>query len=166
MEKLGIEPVQLLTQALNFTIMMVILTKFLYGPVTRALEARKKKIEQSLADSEKIKLELEKTEKKKADVLAQARSEARQIVEAGKKEGKRVSEEIVEKAHAEARDILEKGKRDVQSERAEMEMKLRDETITLAQQFAAKVLEDALSAKEQRAILSKKIHLITKQKFE
>lgn len=162
MEKLGIEPVQLLTQAINFTIMMVILTKFLYGPVVRALEARKKKIEEGLAAAEKMKLEAEKTEKKKEEILSRARQEARAIVEAAKKEGKHVEEEIVEKAHAEARDIVEKGKIDLVGERVEMERSLRDEAITLAQTMAQKALEDSLTNKEQKAILEKKIGSIVK----
>ncbi len=163
MEKLGIEPVQLLTQAINFTIMMVILTKFLYGPITRALDQRKKKIAEGLAAAEKMKLEAEKMEKKKDEILGRARDEARQIVEASKTEGKRVEAEIIEKAHKEAGDIIEKGKKDLVSERSEMERALKDETVTLAKSMAQKVLEDSLTSKEQKAILDKKIHTIVKK---
>ena len=54
MEKLGIEPILLLTQVINFTILVVVLTKFLYKPILKMLDERKKKIEEGLTLSREM----------------------------------------------------------------------------------------------------------------
>ncbi|MCL4338932.1 hypothetical protein M1271_04545, partial [Patescibacteria group bacterium] len=64
MEKLGVEPFQLLTQLFNFFLMVFILTKFLYKPITKKLEERKKKIEEGLEYADRMKSEMEKSDKK------------------------------------------------------------------------------------------------------
>ena len=61
MENIGIEPYQLLTQVINFALMIFILTKLLYKPILKGLEERKKKIEEGL---EKFR-EIDKMRRKK-----------------------------------------------------------------------------------------------------
>ncbi|MBI4990547.1 hypothetical protein HZB96_00460 [Candidatus Gottesmanbacteria bacterium] len=72
MEKLGVEPVQLLTQVFNFLVMVFLLTKVLYKPILRSgrrLEAEiieKAHKEASLIlDKGRKELELEKIELEK-----------------------------------------------------------------------------------------------------
>ena len=43
MEQLGIEPLQLITQILNFAVLVFFLNKYLYKPILNTLETRKKK---------------------------------------------------------------------------------------------------------------------------
>ncbi|MCL5798272.1 MAG: F0F1 ATP synthase subunit B, partial [Patescibacteria group bacterium] len=98
MEKLGVEPFQLLTQLFNFFLMVFILTKFLYKPITKKLEERKKKIEEGLEYADRMKSEMEKSDKKRQDVIDRAKLDAKKIVEEAKKEGRKLEAEIVEKA--------------------------------------------------------------------
>src|SRR3989344_5068928 len=136
MDKLGIEPTQLLFQAINFTIMVVVLTKLLYNPILRALNERKRKIAEGLAYTEKMKKEEEKLEKKR--------------------------QEVVDKAKDEAQKIIEKGKKDIELERVEMEQKLRDETIEVAEAMVTRLLENILTEKNQKALIEKKLAQIAK----
>ncbi|MEK7165189.1 MAG: ATP synthase F0 subunit B, partial [Patescibacteria group bacterium] len=86
MEKLGIDIWLLFTQVVNFTIMVVVLNKFLYQPILRMLKERQQKIEAGLANAQKSLIEEEKQVKKRAEVLADAREEARAIIETAKKD--------------------------------------------------------------------------------
>src|SRR3989338_5818789 len=162
MDKLGIEPTQLFFQAINFTIMVVVLTKLLYNPILRALNERKRKIAEGLAYTEKMKKEEEKLEKKRQEVVDKAKDEARKIIEEGKEAGNKLKEDIVKKAHAEAQDIIEKGKKDIELERVEMEQKLRDETIEVAEAMVTRLLENILTEKNQKALIEKKLAQIAK----
>lgn len=157
MEQLGIEPIQLLTQIFNFTVMVVVLTKFLYKPILKKLDERRKKIEEGLAMAEKIKVEAENQEKKKQEILDEAKEEARKIIEDGKKTGKKVEAEIIEKAHTEANTILEKGKEELERERLEMEKELRLQTVEIAQTWVETVLKEVLRGKNQQITINKKI---------
>lgn len=163
MEKLGIEPLQLATQVFNFVIMVAVLTYFLYKPILRMLKQRREKIAQGLEYAEKMKAEVAKTEAKRLAIINAAKEEGRDIVEESKKAGKLVEADIIEKAHEEARAIVEKGKADIEMERTNMQKKLKDETVGVAEVIAIKALESMLSAKVQRTIIDKKIRALAKQ---
>lgn len=163
MDKLGIEPIQLLTQVFNFVVMVVLLTKFLYKPILKALEERKKKIQAGLEYAEKMEEELEKTDKKRQAVIDAAKDEGRKIIEESKKTGKLLEAEIIEKAHKEAAGILDKGRKELELERAEMEKQLQLNTVEIAQTWVKTVLGNVLSVKNQQAIIDKKLKELAKQ---
>ncbi len=163
MEQLGIEPIQLLTQVFNFTVMAVVLTYFLYKPILKALADRRKKIEEGLAYTEKAKTEAEKTETKRLEVIARAKEEAAIIVEEAKKSAKLVESEIIAKAHEEAKAIVAKGKSDIETERADMERKLKNEMIAIASAIAGKAISQSLTAKDHKAIIDRRIKAMAKQ---
>jgi F-type H+-transporting ATPase subunit b len=158
MENIGIEPRQLLMQLINFTLMIVILTKLLYKPIIKMLDDRKKKIEDSLIMAEKTKEELEKTEKKREEVIKKAVLESKEIIEEAKKTAKKVEAEIIEKAQEEAKAVLEKGKKDLESERALMEKELKRQTIEIASNIAEKAIGQILSGPNQQKLIEKKLN--------
>lgn len=157
MEKLGIEPIQLLTQTFNFLVLVFILGKFLYKPILKKLEERRKKIEEGLQYTEKMKKALEENEKKRQEIINKAKDEARTIVEEGKKTGKKVEAEIIEKAHKEAKEIVERGGKELELERQQMEKQLKTDTIEIAEAFTMKILSEVLDKDNQEKIIDKKI---------
>lgn len=162
MEQLGIEPIQLLTQVFNFVIMIILLTKFLYKPILKALEERRKKIQEGLSYAQKMQTELEKNEKKREEVINHAKEEARKIIEEGKKVGKQVETEITQKAHLEANSILTKAREELAMERTQIESELRIQTVEIAKGWVEVVLGKVLSGKSQQAIVNKKIAELAK----
>jgi len=62
LQSLGIQWTKLIPQLFNFGIVLFVLWKWAYKPVFIMLEARQKKIAESVANAEKIQLELAKTE--------------------------------------------------------------------------------------------------------
>ncbi|OIO14684.1 ATP synthase F0 subunit B [Candidatus Gottesmanbacteria bacterium CG11_big_fil_rev_8_21_14_0_20_37_11] len=157
MENIGIEPSQLLTQVINFLLMVILLTKLLYKPVLKALDERKKKIEESLKLAEEIKLEADKNEKKRQEIINKSKQEAKQIIEEAKKTAKQVEAEIIMKAHNEAEMIIEKGKKDIEGEREQMEKQLRNKTIEIASEMAEKVIGMVLSDSDHHKIINNKL---------
>lgn len=160
MDKIGVEPVALLTQIINFLLMVLILSKILYKPILKMLDERKKKIEEGLKYTEKMQLEMEKLEKKKAEVLDKAREEVKKIVEEGKKAGKSVEADIIKSAHEEAKQIIESGKKEIDSEKAKMLKNLHRETVDVSVRMAEKILKDVLSQEDQKLIIDKKLKQI------
>jgi F-type H+-transporting ATPase subunit b len=164
MEKLGIEPIQLLTQIFNFLIMVFILTKMLYKPLTKKLEERRKRITEGLEYADKMKIELDENEKKREEIISKAKTEVRKIIEEGKKSGKKLEEDIISKAHKEAVSILEKARKEIKLERQEMEESLRSEAVKIAAVMAEKVLSDVLTVEDHQAIIDKKLKIIANLK--
>ncbi len=162
MQKLGIELPQLLTQVVNFTIMVFVLTKFLYKPILKTLEERKRKIEEGLKFTEKVKEEIEKTEKNRQEIMDKAKTEARQIIEETKNSAKRLESEIITKAHKEAEEILIKGRKELEQEKIEMEKAVSKHTVDIAAHMVEKLLNKMLSKEDHEALIEKKLREIAR----
>ena len=72
MEQLGIQWVKLITQLIDFSLVLLVLWRFAYRPVFAMLEVRRQKIADGLANAEKIKAELARTELDRQKTLADA----------------------------------------------------------------------------------------------
>jgi len=164
MDKLGIEPNLLIAQLVNFIIIVAVLNKLLYKPVLGMLEKRKKTIAEGIALTQSMKEEEEKLHQKSEKVLAQARSDAKDIIEEAKKQAKEEGLTILSQARASADDVLVKGKQEVEAERSAMQKGVEREAIELAQVMASRLLAESLGDKAQHDILKKHIEGISKIK--
>ncbi|MBI3955926.1 F0F1 ATP synthase subunit B [Candidatus Gottesmanbacteria bacterium] len=158
MEKLGIEPSLLLAQIVNFAIIVVVLTKLLYKPVLGMLEKRKKEIEEGLAITERMRAEAEKLGGRREKLIAEARSEARVILEDAKKQGHDAEREIVANAQKEAAEIIEKAKREAAATHEALSGDIRAEAINLAATMAKRLVAGILSPADQHKLIAK--HLV------
>jgi len=105
LSSLGIDWKLLLAQAVNFLILLFILSKLLYKPIVNLLEERKNKIEKGLADAEKSKNNLEKAELDAEKIREKAYKESNEILENAKNEATEETKKIVSKAEKQAEDI-------------------------------------------------------------
>ena len=112
MDKLGIELPLLLAQIVNFTIMVVILSKLMYKPLLKVLNERKKKIEEGLKFAEKAQIEEEKLEEKKKQIISEAREEVKTIFEDARKQGKRLKDDMLKTGKEELLTVKDKLQKD------------------------------------------------------
>lgn len=157
MEKLGIELPLLITQIINFSILIFILTKFLYKPILRSLNDRKKKIEESLAFSQQIKQEEEKLEEKKREVLRNAKDEARTYIEQAKKDGKKIKEEMEIEAKKEISLLKEKLEKEMKSREEELTDEITSYTVHIAAEMVKRLLPDVIKTEDQHRIIQKQL---------
>ncbi|MBI4065437.1 F0F1 ATP synthase subunit B [Candidatus Gottesmanbacteria bacterium] len=157
MEQLGIEPKLLLAQIINFTIIMVVLTKLLYKPILSMLEKRKKEIEAALALTEKMRLEEEKMKERKERLLSDARKEGHVVLDEMRKVAKEEEKEIIARARKEAEAIIEKGKQDVARLKEELMIDVRREAVGLAGAMVQKLLSRSLTNTDKHAIIAKNL---------
>lgn len=155
MEKLGIEPSLLLAQIINFSIIVVVLTKFLYKPILAMLAKRKKEIEEGLAITERLRLEEEKFGVRREKLFNEARKEARVILEDAKTQGKDLEKEIVAGAHKEAQEIIEKAKREALATHESLSGNIRKEAVLLAASMARRLIGGVLSPADQHKLIAK-----------
>ena len=91
----------LLGQMGTFAVLVFFVWRFLWGPLTRVLEERTKRIADGLAAAERGKHEQELAERRAADVIKEARSEAQEIIARGEKRATEIIEESKSEARAE-----------------------------------------------------------------
>ncbi len=164
MEKLGIEPTLLLAQAINFFVVVAVLTKLLYRPIIAMLEKRKKEIEEGVKLTAKAREEDIKIEEKKEKMLGTTRREAQEILEEARKQAKVEEKDIIAAAHKEAEEIVTKSKEDMVRARVEMEKGVRDSAIELAVVMTKKLIAGVLSASDQHKLIAKQVKEIGSMK--
>ena len=110
MDALGIQWKILLAQTISFSIVFFVLWKFAYGPIFTMLNARREKIAESLANAEKIKGDVAKTEIERQKILADAGDQANKLIDDARQAAARVRETETQKAIAAAEQIVAKAR--------------------------------------------------------
>ena len=130
----------MLIQMVNFLVLIFILNLLLYKPITKIIDERNKKIEDSKSEVESLD---EKAELKIADYeekMRQARQEAMSQRNEVKDEGEEAGKKIVEGARGEISTMIEGFKVTLASEREAARNVLRDQSKKIAVEISEKVL--------------------------
>jgi len=152
MSELGIEWRMLLAQLINFSIVFFLLWRFAYRPVFAMLEARRLKIAEGMANAEKIKAQLAKTEIDRQAVLAQAGDLANKMIEEARAAAGRVREVETQKAIAAAEQIITKAREAAAQDHARMLDELKREVGRLVVQTTTTVTGKILTPEDQRRL--------------
>ena len=152
MEMLGIHWQKLIIQAINFAVVLIVLWKFAYKPIFNILEARKAKIADGLANADKIKAELAKTESERKRILEQAGDTANLMIEQAREAANRVREVETQKAIAAAEQIIAKAREASAQDHAKMLAELKREVGRLVVQTTTTVTGKILTADDQKRL--------------
>ncbi len=159
-----INAMQVIMQIINFAILVTVLTKFLYKPILKILEARTQKIHDGLEAAEKSLEEKARTEEKKQVILTKAEQEAAEILDQARLDAKKAGKEMIAFAKTEAEESVAKEYQILQSKIQEEEQKVRRHIGELVAQTTTTVLQGALNEKAQRQIIRQQIQSLGKVK--
>jgi F-type H+-transporting ATPase subunit b len=148
----GVDWTHLIAQIISFLIVCGLLYKFAYRRVLAMLEQRRQQIAESLANAEKIKAELAKTEAQRQEALAQANAQATKLIEEARAAAARVQEQETQKAIAAAEQIIAKAREAAEQDHARMLTELRREVGRLVVQTTATVTGKILTPEDQRRL--------------
>jgi len=152
MSDLGIDWKMLVAQTISFAIVLFVLWRFAYRPIFVMLQVRREKIAEGLANAEKIKAELARTEAERKRILAQAGDVANQMIEEGRSAAARVREVETQKAITAAEQIMAKAREAAAQDHARMLAELKSEVGRLVVQTTATVTGKVLTADDQRRL--------------
>ena len=148
----GVDWPHFIAQVVSFCIVAILLYRFAYKPVLTVLEERRKRIEEGLANAEKIKAELAGTETARQEILNQTNVQATRLIEEARAAAARVQEQETQKAIAAAQDIVEKARQATLAEHARMLADLRREVGRLVVATTGKVVGKVLTSEEQQRL--------------
>jgi len=151
-EKFGFDWPHFAAQVINFLIVSGLLVVFAYRPILNVLEERRKRIAEGLANAEKIKQELARTESARQEVLNQANLQANKLIEEARAAAARVQELETQKAVAAAEQIIAKAREAAAQDHARMLAELRREVGRLVVETTAKVTGKILTIEDQRRL--------------
>jgi F-type H+-transporting ATPase subunit b len=139
--------------AVNFFLLLAILYKFAFRPITDMLEERSSTIESSLKHAEELLVEVEQMKKDSTNELAEARREAQEIVARGTKIAEETKNEILARAEEQASVEKVKAIAEIKAEKEKALSEIRDTAVTLAIMAAEKVLGRALQEDDHKAMV-------------
>ncbi len=153
MAALGINLGFLVFQILNFTIVAILLYKWAYVPILKALETRKTKIAQSLEDARIAAEARAHAEEEARQIITKAQAEAADRVREATQRAESAGNDVKNLAEAEAASIREQGKADAVLERERILGELRGQVAALAMAATQKLIGEALDEKRQRELI-------------
>jgi len=151
-ETFGLDWPHFVAQVLSFSIVTFLLYRFAYKPILTILEERRQRIAESLANAEKIKAELAKTEAMQREALEKANAQAAKLIEEARAAAARVQEQETQKAIAAAEQIIAKAREATAQDHAKMMADLKREVGRLVVQTTATVTGKILTPEDQKRL--------------
>ena len=148
-DEFGVDLPLLIAQAVNFLVVAFLIWKFAFKKILSTIKEREKKIADSLKNADRIKLELEETEKKQQETLKEASLEAKNTVALAEEKAKSYIESQKEDARKQAEEIISKARSAMELERERVLKDAKDEIASLVLLATTKVLQRELKEDEK-----------------
>ena len=136
----GIDWKVLLAQSVNFGVLLVGLTYFLYKPILKLLKERQEIIAKGVKDAEEAGKKAKEIEAEKSEVLAQAARDAESAVTKGVSQGKTERTQIIERAQSQSDSILSDARLQAEEIKRQAEIASQKEIAKTAILAAEKIL--------------------------
>jgi F-type H+-transporting ATPase subunit b len=144
----------LVMQAIAFFAFIWFCARFIWPPLTRAIETRQRQIAEGLEAGEQGRQSLTSAEKRVAAMLDEAKQKAAEIVATGEKFRAETIEAARGEARVEAERIVTSAKAEIEQELARAREALRNQVADLAVAGAAQILKREVDAKAHEDLLA------------
>ncbi len=154
LNNLGINPIFLLAQIVNFVVLALLLRALLYGPITKMLDERRAKIEKGLEDARAAETARANAEAERQSVLDAARAEAQKLRAEANQQAEQAAAKIRADAQAEAVKIKADALNGLSAERDKMLSELRGQIAALAIAASSRLIGESLDRQRQEALIA------------
>ena len=138
---------------LIFLVLLVILAKFAFKPLTAAVEAREAALEKAIKDAQADREAAAKHLAEQTKALDAARAEAQRMVAESRTTGEKLRNEMLEQTKHQQAELLERARVEIDNERKRAIADLRREAVELAVAGASKVIERNLDDQTNRKLV-------------
>lgn len=139
--QLGIDWKLFLAQAINFVLVFLVLKKFIYKPVLRILDERRKKIEDGLLKSKEAEQRLLETEKIKLQKIKEAERIASELLQEKQEKAKQLENQLILEAKEKQKILLEEAYKMIEEYKQKSKEDLHLEAKNLIKEILIKVVE-------------------------
>jgi F-type H+-transporting ATPase subunit b len=143
----------LIGQMITFALLVWFTMKYVWPPLMKALEERKKKIAEGLAAAEKGQQEMGRAEKRATGILREAKEQAAEIVNLAQKRAGEVVEDSKVSAREEGERILVTARAEIDREVQKAKEGLRQEVAVLAVSAAEQILRQEVDQNKHKDII-------------
>jgi F-type H+-transporting ATPase subunit b len=138
---------------LIFIGLFIILSRYAFGPITKAVEQREQALQDAIDQAKKDREEAARVLAEHRAQLEGSRAEAQKIIAEGRAVGEKLRTDMLEETRAEQQELLERARREIAVERDHAIAQIREEAVDLAIAAAGKVIEKNLDETANRKLV-------------
>jgi F-type H+-transporting ATPase subunit b len=138
---------------LIFLVLLGVLAKFAFGPITAAVEARERALEAAIDAAKRDREEAARLLAEHKAQIEGARAETQKLLGDARAAGERVKATMLEETRVQQQELLERARRDIAHERDRAIADLRREAVDLALAGASKVVEKNMDTQANRQLV-------------
>ncbi len=130
--------------AVVFVVLLLVLGKFAWGPITTGLQKREQRIADEIASAERSNAEARRLLEQYEDRLAASGEEVQQMLDKARRDAEQAGREIVERARTDAKAEHRRAVEDIEQAAADALRELAEQSATLAVDLAGRIVEGRL----------------------
>lgn len=165
-QKFGLEVNLFLFQLINFLIIVFILKKFLFKPIQRMLDERRRKIDQSLQDAEDARIALENAATERNKILVEAKDDAEKLTASVKSSLEETKEKMTEDAKRRSEQIVDDAKQRAKIEFENVNKQVGKISLEISEKIMSKVFSEVFTDDEKQKVLAKAMEKMEKGEYE
>ncbi|MBC7236820.1 MAG: F0F1 ATP synthase subunit B [Chloroflexi bacterium] len=153
MAELGLDLGLILSQVVNFGLLLALLYTFLHRPILNKLRERAQRIQEGLEAADRAKVLMAEAEEHYRAEIERARREAREIIERATRAAEQQRQEILARARQDAHDLVLQAQRQAQREIEREQLAFHREVIDLALAATSRLLQEELDDEKHHELI-------------
>lgn len=137
----------------SFFVLLLIVAKWVVPPVAGAMSKRQREIAESIAEGERARERLAEADRRYAEALEQARTDARGVIERANQMGEEAREELRQKGQQEYDRVIERAQSEVDQMVRRAENELEQRSVDLAVAISEKLLGAELDPQRHERLI-------------
>lgn len=150
---IGVAWPQLLTSVVSFTILVILLYRFLYTPLSKMMSERSQKIKDSLDAAEKAREEVADATDRIENDIREARHQAAGIINEARVSARKFAEQENERTRQQVQDTLTKAQSEIERQKVAAIEEVRQEFGELAVIAAEKIIRTKIDRKSNQQLI-------------
>ena len=138
-----------------FLILFVVLSRFAFQPLTAAVEAREKALEEAIQGAKRDREAAAALLAEQQRQLDASRGEAQKFIADARATAEKMRGELLEQTRTQQHEMLDRARREIETEKVKAVAELRREAVDLALAAASKVVEQNLDQQGNRALVER-----------
>ena len=136
-----------------FVVLLVVLSRFAFKPLTAAVEAREKALEEAITSAKRDREAAAQLLAEQQRSLDATRADAQRVIAEGRTTAEKLRNEMLEQTKQQQHELLERARVEIDNERKRAIADLRREAVELALAGASKVIERNLDDQTNRKLV-------------
>ena len=149
----SINPGLTLWAAITFLVLLVVLSRFAWGPIVKMLDERTRTIHEAIDAARKERAEAERMLAGQKESLVRANREAAELAKRNQQEVETLRQELTARARKEADELVSSARKQIIEEKSKAVTELRGMAADLAIDAAARLIKSSLDENTQRQLV-------------